>query len=268
MAPTLEYPITPGINKVNRAAKRGKYDLGLVHEIINTCLVLNVSFQPSPEDEFPTILPMIGAMGSFDRPSAGLDEPVDCYLHGYVSNRMNNLVRKAQAEGKPGLPVCINANRVDGLVLALSGFHHSMNYRSANLYGYATLVTDPTEIDYGMTIIMDKVIRGRWDNSRLPPTKADYASTGILRVTIKTGSGKVRSEVPGDDREDLSNEDLLKRVWTGYIPVIETLGTPVPSAYNQVEQLPEYIKDHVEYYNESLEEYSGDFLKKVKAGKD
>ncbi|EXJ91637.1 hypothetical protein A1O3_00187 [Capronia epimyces CBS 606.96] len=264
MGRTLEYPKGP-LNTVKRAGlERGKYELGLVHSIIQTSLVLDVSFTPSPEDEFPAILPMIGAMGSFDNPSSGLDEPLDCYLHGYVSNRMNNLVRKAQSEGKPGLPVCIAANRVDGLVLALSGFHHSMNYRSACLFGYANVVTDPQEVLYGMTIITDKVVQGRWDNTRLPPTKADISSTAILRVTIKTGSGKVRNKVPGDDKEDMENEDLLNRVWTGYVPVTETLGEPVPSAYNRVKEVPGYLAKHREEYNDAITTYSEDFLQKMK----
>jgi nitroimidazol reductase NimA-like FMN-containing flavoprotein (pyridoxamine 5'-phosphate oxidase superfamily) len=151
---------------------------------------------------------MIGAMGSFDYPSTGLDEPLDCYLHGYVSNRLANTVRKAQEEGKPGLPICIAASKLDGVVLALSAFHHSMNYRSAVLFGHVTIVNNLEEKDYAMTIITDKVVKQRWVNSRLPATKAEISSTSILKVKIDSASGKARAEPLGDDKEDLENEDL------------------------------------------------------------
>jgi len=263
MGRTFEYPKTAR-NKVIRAAQRGNYELGFIHSLINTTLVLNVSFSPGPEDEFPAILPMIGAMGSFENPSASIDEPLDCYLHGFVTVRLNNLARKAHAEGKPGLPVCIAVSKVDGLVLALSGFHHSMNYRSATLFGYANIVTDPEEVLYAMKIITDKVVTDRWENTRLPPTKADITSTGILRVTIKTGSGKVRDNPPNDDKEDMENPDLLQRVWTGFVPVTETFGEPVPSVYNQVKELPEYLSQYRDGYNDAIKDYSEELVRKVR----
>ena len=86
---------------------------------------------------------MIGQMGSFEYPSAGLDEPLDCYIHGYISARMMNLARASDGQG---LPLCITATKVDGLILALTPFSHSYNYRSAVLHGYGTLVTDEEEI--------------------------------------------------------------------------------------------------------------------------
>lgn len=266
MGRTFEYPKIARNTVVRAGAKRGRYELGFIHSLINSTLVVNVSFSPNPEDEFPAILPMIGAMGSFENPSAGLDEPLECYLHGYVSTRLNNLVRKAQAAGKPGLPLCIAASRVDGMVLALSGFHHSLNYRSAVLFGYAELVTDPDEILYAMTIITDKVVANRWENTRLPPTKADITSTGILRVTIKSGSGKVRDEPPSDDREDMENDGLLQKVWTGFVPVTETYGAPVPSVYNKVKDVPEYLTEHLDHHNDAIKTYSDDMIRSVNEG--
>ncbi|KAL6248147.1 hypothetical protein RBB50_004402 [Rhinocladiella similis] len=265
MGRTFEYPKT-ALNTVNRRGHRGKYDLETIHTLINTSLVLNVSFAPgfdSNLDDFPVILPMIGAMGSFANPSAGLDEPLDCYLHGYVSSRLNNLVRKAREAGKPGLPLCLSATKVDGLLLALSGFNHSYDYRSVVLYGYASIVTDPEEILYGMRIITDKVVRGRWENSRLPPTKADIASTGIVRVTIKTGSGKVKADPPGDDKADLEDEAMRQRVWAGFVPVTETLGEPVPAVYNRVSGIPTYISQHRQDVNEAAQNYSEELVQKV-----
>jgi hypothetical protein len=222
-------------------------------------------------------------------------------LHGYVSNRLNNLVRKAHDAGKPGLPLCLSAtyvspfrnpssistqglfepalalpslqalhfhadtanSKVDGLLLALSGFNHSYNYRSACLFGHANIVTDPEEILYGMRIITDKVVRNRWDNTRLPPTKADIASTAILRVTIKTGSGKVKADPPSDDKADMENEEMRSNVWAGYIPVTESLGEPVPAVYNRVDAVPEYITQHRSDVNDESKQYSEELVHKV-----
>ena len=81
----------------------GTYDLGAIHHIINTSNVVHVSFAADPNDPFPAILPMIGQMGSYKYPSSSLDDPMECYLHGYVSSRVMNLARR---EGKSeGLPV-------------------------------------------------------------------------------------------------------------------------------------------------------------------
>lgn len=88
---------------------------------------------------------MIGQMGSFDRPSAELEDPLDCYLHGYVSSRVMKLAREASE----GLPVTIAATKVDGLVLSLTPFSHSYNYRSAVLFGYARVVEDENEKFWG-----------------------------------------------------------------------------------------------------------------------
>lgn len=126
----------------------GVYALRTIHQIINSSRLVHVSFNV-PDSPFPATLPMIGQMGSFARPSADEGEVLDLYLHGYVSARMANLSRKSTAGGREqgggGLPVCISASHVDGLVLALSPFSSSYNYRSAVLFGYAELVSDEEE---------------------------------------------------------------------------------------------------------------------------
>lgn len=99
------------------------YDLEAIHTIVNTTPVVHVSFQSNDpaEGPFPATLPMIGQMGSFDHPSSGLEDPLDCYLHGYVSARMmKNAQAGAQGEGSQGLPMSIAATKVDGLVLSLT----------------------------------------------------------------------------------------------------------------------------------------------------
>ncbi|KIW76896.1 hypothetical protein Z517_09340 [Fonsecaea pedrosoi CBS 271.37] len=96
------------------------------NSIVNSS-VLHVSFAPNAEDPFPAILPMIGTMGSYEYLSAGFDEPLDCYLRGYVSSRIMRLATSSPQ----GLPASIAATKVDGLVLALTPNVHSYNYRSA-----------------------------------------------------------------------------------------------------------------------------------------
>lgn len=217
------------------------YDLGPIHSIINDSKVLNVSFNPGPEDPFPTILPMIGQMGSFDFPSASIEEPLECYLHGYVSSRIMNLARTSEQ----GLPICVAASKVDGLILSLTPNSHSYNYRSAILHGYATLVTDEQEKLWAMKLITNSVVEDRWDNSRVPPDRAEMSSTVILKMRVVDGSGKIRDGGVSDERKDTENEDVTARIWTGVVPVWETYGEPVPSSGNTMSQVPEHISSFV-----------------------
>jgi uncharacterized protein len=184
---------------------------------------------------------MIGVMGSYDYPSAGIDEPMDCYLHGYVSSRIMNLARSS----KEGLPICVAATKVDGLVLALTPNSHSYNYRSAALHGYATPVNDVEEKLFAMQLITNSVVPDRWNNSRVPPDGAEMQSTQILKVKVVSGSGKIRDGGPHDEAKDTGRKDVTSKTWTGVVPVWETFGAPVPSATNEVTELPEYIKSYV-----------------------
>jgi len=233
------------------------YDVAAIHSIINLSQVLHVSFSPGPEDPFPATIPMIGQMGSFEYPSADLGEPLDCYIHGYVSVRMANLARKSEE----GLPVCISATKVDGLVLALTPYNHSYNYRSAILHGYAKLVTDEEEKMWAMKLITDSVVPNRWDNSRTPPDKGELASTSILKVKIVAGSGKIRDGSASDEKKDYQNDKLTDRIWTGVVPVYEVLGDPVANPDNKVKAVPGYIKSYIDGYSEKSKKYALDAVK-------
>ncbi|KAM0348971.1 hypothetical protein ACHAPU_003905 [Fusarium lateritium] len=238
----LEYP-KEAINTVKRENDRAVYALKTIHHIVNSCQILHVSFNTDSQP-FPIILPMIGQMGSFNRPSADISDPLDLYLHGYVSSRFVNLGRDAGAE--KCLPVCVAASHVDGLVLASSAFSHSYNYRSAVLFGHATLVEDEEERLYAMELITNSVVPDRWQNTRLPPTKAELQSTGILKVKIASGSAKMRTGGPHDDKKDTENEAIQDRVWTGVLPIHAVAGEPVASPYNKVDvpgHLVEFSKD-------------------------
>ncbi|KAF3388410.1 hypothetical protein F1880_003856 [Penicillium rolfsii] len=245
MGRTLTYPKRVS-NTANRYKHRATYDLGSIHSIINDSQVLHVSFNPGPEDPFPAILPMIGQMGSYEFPSAGLDEPLDCYLHGYVSSRIMNLARSSEGEG---LPICVATSKVDGLILSLTPNSHSYNYRSAILHGYAKLVTDEEEKLWAMKLITNSVLADRWDNSRVPPDRAEMQSTVILKVKVVDGSGKIRDGGVSDEKKDYGNEEITNRIWTGVVPVWETYGQPVPSGNGKLGKVPEHITSFIEAKN-------------------
>ncbi|KAH6991417.1 hypothetical protein BKA56DRAFT_574383 [Ilyonectria sp. MPI-CAGE-AT-0026] len=241
----LEYP-KDATNTVKRYNAHAVYALETIHRIVNSCQILHVSFNV-PSQPFPVTLPMIGQMGSFERPSADLGDVLELYLHGYVSSRMMNTCKNnesvdAESEESQGMPVCIAASHVDGLVLTLTSYSHNYNYRSTVLFGYATHVKDEAEKLYAMELITNSVVPDRWRHTRLPPTKAEIQSTGILKVRIASGSAKVSAGQASDDKTDMSNEAMLDSTWTGVLPIYQTMGDPVPSPYNRVD-VPAHVSD-------------------------
>ena len=236
------------------------YDYETIHGIVNTCPIVHVSFTPSPDDSFPAILPMLGAMGSFESPQASLsDAPLNLYLHGYVSSRLMRLPSSSEAT-EDGLPICIAASHFDGIVLALSPFHHSLNYRSAVLHGYATLVASEPEKLYAMELITNNMVPKRWDNCRAQPLKTEMQSTSILKVTIVSASAKVRVGGANEDRKDEKDENVRGKFWTGVIPAWTAFGEPVPAEANRV-AAPEHITDFVATGNKDGERKAKEAVK-------
>ncbi|KAG4429336.1 hypothetical protein IFR05_015178 [Cadophora sp. M221] len=212
---------------------------------------------------------MIGQMGSFSRPSASLGDTLDCYLHGYVSSRIMNLARSSNttsesiSESSPkGLPVCIAASRVTGLVLTLTPNSHNYNYQSSILFGHASLVETAEEKLYAMELITNSVLASRWANTRVPPNAAEMSSTCILRVKIHSGSAKVREGGPLDEKGDVGDAGTVGRVWTGTLPLWEQLGEPVPGPYNAVKEVPEHITAYKEEFNRESKRYAEDAARK------
>lgn len=196
---------------------------------------------------------MIGQMASFEYPSSDLHDPLDCYLHGHVSSRVMKLA--SSDEGK-GLPVSIAATKTDGLVLSLTPFSHSYNYRSVVLFGFAKLVTEAEEKLWAMELITNSVVPGRWGNTRVPPTGGELSSTSILRVKIVSASGKIRDGGAHDEKKDLHNDEVTDRVWAGVVPIWETLGEPVAGVPHRVKEAPEYLKAFIRTENERDERYA------------
>ncbi|KAI0443486.1 hypothetical protein F4803DRAFT_311477 [Xylaria telfairii] len=263
----LEYPTQP-YSKVNRYDVRATYALKTIHELVNTCPILHVSFN-LPDSPFPMMLPMIGQMGSFARPSSDLGDVLELYLHGYVSSRIINLSRKGSSnEGGSsselnGLPVTVGASHIDGLVLSLTPNSHSYNYRSAVLFGHAEVVTDVAEKLWAMELITNSVVSDRYRNTRVPPNNAEMQSTSVLRVRITAGSAKLRSGMPSDEKGDLDDAALVDRVWTGVVPVHYTLGDPLPGPYNKLATLPAYLEEFVRESNQDAKEIALEAATKV-----
>jgi hypothetical protein len=217
-----------------------------VHDLINTAPILHVSFN-DPLQPFPVMLPMLGCTGSFSSPSSGPESHSHIYLHGYITARLfkqgSAATTLSNGSEDDGLPITVSATHLDGLVLALTPMHHSCNYRSAVAYGHATLVEDEAERLYATEVITDNMLPGRWSNSRVPPTKAEMASTGVLRVKIQSASAKIRQGGPKEDRDDLKDEGVRGKVWAGVVPGWYMWGEAVESEENKVEEVPAYVEE-------------------------
>ncbi|KAG5927429.1 hypothetical protein E4U42_002264 [Claviceps africana] len=250
------------LNTVNRYRHRGVYDYETVHDIIDKTPILHISFSPSAsgggngnenENEYendtqswyPVILPMLGCTGDFDNRdnAASSGAPRDIYLHGYVSSRLMRLASTHAADvSDQGMPVCVAATLLDGLVLALTPNHHSCNYRSVVAYGRAHVVTDEAERQWAMELIMDNMVPGRWAATR-PPSRVEQRRTGILRVQVVSASAKVRVGTTGEERADLRDEAMRRRVWAGVVPAHLVWGEPVAAPTNLMEPTPRYIEE-------------------------
>jgi uncharacterized protein len=186
---------------VHRLPKRGVYDRAAVAAILDEALVCHVGFAAEGQ---PFVIPTIFARVE-DR----------LYLHGSAASRM----LQALAEG---IDVCVTVTLVDGLVLARSAFHHSMNYRSVVVLGDAQAVSDPAEKWDALHTIVEHVAPGRWAEVREPSAK-EMAGTLVLRLPLDEASAKVRTGPPLDDEEDYALE-----CWAGVLPLRLVPGAPVP----------------------------------------
>jgi len=151
------------------------------------------------------------------------------YLHGSAASRM---LRELDS----GIPACVTVTLVDGLVLARSAFHHSMNYRSVVAFGTARKIHDLEHKTEALRVISEHLIRGRWDEIRLPNEK-ELKATAVLEFTMEEASAKVRTGPPMDDEEDYALP-----VWAGVLPLILTPRAAIPDPrLAEGTPLPEYV---------------------------
>ena len=187
--------------RVRRLPSRASYDRATMHAILDEGLVCHLGFV---HDGQPFVLPTTYAR---------VEDAI--YLHGSAASRMLRGLRD-------GIPVCATVTLLDGLVLARSAFHHSMNYRSVVILGVATELTGSAERLRALEAIVEHVAPGRWGQVR-PPNDRELKATMVLRLPIVEASAKIRTGPPLDDAED-----LRWPCWAGQVPLRLVALAPVP----------------------------------------
>jgi nitroimidazol reductase NimA-like FMN-containing flavoprotein (pyridoxamine 5'-phosphate oxidase superfamily) len=189
--------------ELRRLPGRGSHELTAIYGILDAGFLAHVGFQVNNQ---PFVIPTL-----YGREGEKL------HLHGSAASRM-------LGELEQGVPACVTVTLVDGLVLARSAFHHSMNYRSVVAFGSARKITDPAQKLSALRNISEHLMRGRWEDVRRP-TEKELKATSVLEFQIEEASAKVRQGAPLDDEQDYALP-----VWAGVAPLRLHLGTPVPDA--------------------------------------
>ena len=202
--------------QVKRLPKRGAYDRETVFKILDEGFVCHVGFVV---DGQPYVIPT-----NYGRNGDTL------YLHGSAASRMLRTLSE-------GIPVCVTVTLVDGLVLARSAFHHSVNYRSVVVFGKARLVDEPAEKMAALRLFTEHIMKGRWDDIR-QPSEQELKGTTVLALPLEEVSAKVRTGGPVDDEEDYA-----LAVWAGVLPLPVTPEAPIPDSRLKLgTEVPAYMK--------------------------
>lgn len=212
-----DLPPTPR-TEVRRLAERGGYDRAVICAILDEALICYVALNHNGR---PVVVPMVHARSGDT-----------LYLHGSPGSRMLRTMKR-DAE------IWVTTSIVDGVVVARTPFHNSMNYRSVVIYGSPRFVDDPEEKMAALAAITEHVIPGRWVDSR-PPNDKELSSTLIMAVTLDEASAKVRVGGPKDEPEDY---DLP--FWAGVVPVAQVYGEPIVDDDLRVTvAVPGYLTDY------------------------
>jgi nitroimidazol reductase NimA-like FMN-containing flavoprotein (pyridoxamine 5'-phosphate oxidase superfamily) len=203
---------------LKRLPKRASYDREIVNSILDEGFICHVGF--SVEDK-PFVIP------------TGYARVEDKLLiHGSQASRMLRTLSQ-------GIDVCVTVTLLDGLVLARSAFHHSMNYRSVVIFGRATLIDDPSEKMSALFALSEHIIRHRWADVRAP-SESELRQTTVLSLPLDEASAKIRTGPPIDDEEDYE-----MRVWAGVVPLRLAAGEPIsdPRLVGDIDP-PEYVLNY------------------------
>lgn len=203
---------------VRRLPKRAAYDRETVYAILDEALVCHVGFSVEGQ---PFVIPT-GYGRSGDR----------LYIHGSAASRMLKTIGT-------GIPVCVTVTLIDGLVLARSAFHHSVNYRSVVILGTARPVEDPVEKMEALRVFTEHMIPGRWAEVR-EPNGQELKATDVLSIDLTEVSAKIRTGPPLDDEEDMAIE-----AWAGVLPLELEPGSPIddPALRPGIER-PDYVLNY------------------------
>jgi hypothetical protein len=189
--------------EVRRLPERARYDRETVHAILDEGLIAHIGFATG---DHPFVIPT-----TYVR----LDDVL--YLHGSPASRMLRSLER-------GIPVCATVTLLDGLVLARSAFHHSMNYRSVVVIGKATEVKDPAEKLRVFDALVEHIVPGRSADAR-PANDFELQFTKLLALPLTEVSVKLRTGPPNDDEDDLALP-----IWAGVIPLALDPGAPIADA--------------------------------------
>jgi nitroimidazol reductase NimA-like FMN-containing flavoprotein (pyridoxamine 5'-phosphate oxidase superfamily) len=188
---------------LKRIPKRGNFDREVINSILDEAFICHVGFVAEGQ---PYVIPTAyGRVGN------------DLYVHGSAASRL----MRSLADG---IDICVTVTLIDGLVLARSAFHHSINYRSIVIIGNAEMVTGDDEKRKALESFTEHLIPGRWNDVR-PPTDLELKATIVLRLPINEASAKMRTGDPVDDEADYS-----LNVWAGVLPLALKAGEPIPDA--------------------------------------
>jgi nitroimidazol reductase NimA-like FMN-containing flavoprotein (pyridoxamine 5'-phosphate oxidase superfamily) len=199
---TDAYPITP-VNRAKRLHERAAYDHATIHALLDASMLCHISYVIDGQP--------------YGTPTLFWREGTKLYWHGSSASRM----LRNQSEGEP---VCLSVAHLDSLVLARSGFNHSVDYRAVMAFGHARLIEDEAEKLAGMRAMVDRFYPGRTDLLR-QPTAQEIKATRFVGMEIERASAKVRAKGIGDDEEDYALP-----IWAERIPVHTVLGAPEPCA--------------------------------------
>jgi nitroimidazol reductase NimA-like FMN-containing flavoprotein (pyridoxamine 5'-phosphate oxidase superfamily) len=203
-------------NRVQRVPERGIYQRDIIYDIVDNALIGHVGFVVDGE---PFVIPTLIAR-----------QEDQILVHGALSSR---LMRHIQS----GAPLCVAVTHVDGLVLARSIFHHSLNYRSAVLFGAGILIEDRDAKMEALRLFSERLIPGRWEDAR-QPNDVELKATAVASVEIDLASAKVRSGPPGEEEEDYSLP-----VWAGVLPIRQLFEDPIPdNRLDPAIDFPEYLQ--------------------------
>jgi uncharacterized protein len=202
--------------KLRRLPNRGSHEFAAIYAVLDSGFLAHVGFQINNQ---PFVIPTLYARD---------DDKL--YLHGSAASRMLGELEK-------GVPACVTVTLVDGLVLARSAFHHSMNYRSVVAFGTARKIVDKAQKSSALRVLSEHLMSGRWDDVRTPTDK-ELNATSVLEFQIDEASAKVRQGPPLDDEEDYKLS-----VWAGVVPLRLQSGPPIPDSRLAPETaLPNYLK--------------------------
>jgi hypothetical protein len=204
--------------KLKRLPKRGHFDRETVYGILDEGFICHVGFAPQGQ---PFVIPT---------GYARVDDKL--YIHGSQASRMLRTL-------SGGVDACVTVTIVDGLVLARSAFHHSMNYRSVVIFGRAEIVEDREQKISALVALSEHIVRGRWADVR-EPNEEELIKTTVLELPLVEASAKIRTGPPLDDEEDYALP-----IWAGVIPLSLVAGEPIKDPrLTQGIEVPEYARNY------------------------